>query len=101
MVGGSVQSMCNEIDTLVSARTAAKGQPGSSCVTAQSSHSLVLSRVSAAQAKKQACSASQAESIQEHDGGNSNILVIFSIAVIFKVQLVNSYFNQLKKYKLH
>lgn len=42
-----------------------------------------------------------AESIQEHDGGNSNILVIFSIAVIFKVQLANSYFNQLKKYKLH
>lgn len=42
-----------------------------------------------------------AESIQEHDGGNSNILVIFSIAVIFKVQLANSYFNQLKRYKLH
>lgn len=41
------------------------------------------------------------ESIQEHDGGNSNILVIFSIAVIFKVQQANSYFNQLKKYKLH
>lgn len=37
-----------------------------------------------------------AESIQEHDGGNSNILVIFSIAVIFKVHLANSYFNQLK-----
>lgn len=42
-----------------------------------------------------------AESIQKYDGGNSNILVIFSIAVIFKVQQANSYFNQLKKYKLH
>lgn len=42
-----------------------------------------------------------AESIQKYDGGNSNILVIFSIAVIFKVQQANSYFNQIKKYKLH